>query len=168
MKKNSITKTLSLLGTTVFMLGALAGCGNVAQPDFDDAKVTVIEDEMVAKAANISSGPYLTKGVYANYAKDDSSKDYFYVFYDEGAGYTEDANTGTGLPFCCVQSEGVVVFSYGGYEGTKDVFVVTDSGNGTITGKSEDGRVLVFEAISDADPDTFVAQNYVKKVNGLA
>lgn len=50
----------------------------------------------------------------------------------------------------------------------KDVFVVTDSGNGTITGKSEDGRVLVFEAISDADPDTFVAQNYVKKVNGLA
>ena len=133
----------------------------------EDPSVTVIEDEMVAKAANISGGPYLTKGVYVNYTEEEAARDYFYVFYDEGAGYTEDGNNGMGLPFSCVQADGVVVFSFGGDGEDKDIFVVTSSENGTITGKTESGRVLVFEPVSDADPDTFVAENYVKQINSL-
>ncbi len=169
MKKNSLTKTIALLGTTVFMMSALAGCGKAAtevtaaeNTEAPKATEAVIAEEAVAKTDSVASAPYFTKGVYLNYAEGATTRDYFYVFYDEGAGYTEDGTSGTGLPFCCDQEDGKITFSFGGYDSVTEVFEVTSTENGVVTGSFDDGRVLIFEPVADVDPDTFNAQNYVR------
>ena len=65
------------------------------------------------------------------------------MFYDEGAGYTEDGNNGIGLPFACVQKDNKVVFSFGGAEKeSRQELVVKTAGNGIVTGElDEDGIV---------------------------
>ena len=166
MKKTSLTRIVALTGAAVLAIGALAGCGKTAETSevLENAEEVVavpIADEMVAKADTVSSAPYFTKGVYVNYAEGATTRDYFYVFYDEGAGYTEDANTGTGLPFSCQQEDGKVTFSFGGEDGINDVFTVTSRENGIITGSFEDGLELHFELKEDADPDNFNSNLYV-------
>ena len=69
----------------------------VANNDSKIIKDTVSADNKVVPS------PYFKKGVYINYAIEDKqpSKDFFYVFYDEKSGHTDDGSVGMGLPFVC-------------------------------------------------------------------
>jgi hypothetical protein len=164
MRKNSMTKIVALFGTAVLMMGSLAGCGQVAQnSEIAEAHDVTIMEEIPAKAAEASEAPFFTEGVYVNYAEGAVTRDYFYVFYDEGAGYTEDGNNGTGLPFCCTQENGQIAFSYGGNGESSDVFTVESIENGVMKGHFKDTVTMYFEPVFDADPDNFDAVAFVDK-----
>ena len=147
MKKTIITRLICIV-MTIIMSGALIGCA--------------------AGATGSNSGPgeapYFTKGVYVNYAAEakDPEKTYFYVFYDEAAGCTDDGTVGIGLPFSCKQSSGSVDFSFGGEDEDLMTLTVESAQNGTVIGHFDDGIKLVFEPVPDADPDNFDAENYLK------
>lgn len=171
MKKRTFTKFVAGCGAAVLLMGTVAGCGKTAEvPEAAEAAQstqetaetaeTAVEEEKVEATDSVAQAPYFKKGVYVNYPEGATVRDYFYVFYDEGAGYTEDANTGTGLPFACEQEDGKVSFSFGGEDGINDVFTVTSTENGIITGSFEDGQELHFELKEDADPDNFDAMKY--------
>lgn len=166
MKKRSLTKIVTISAAAVMLIGSLAGCGKTANDAVTtetvaDAADVAITEEQVATSDTISSAPYFTKGVYVNYADGVAARDYFYVFYDENAGYTEDGNTGMGLPFACKQSEGKIEFSFGGADENWDVFTITSTANGIITGAFDDGVTQNFELLSNVDPDGFSAENYM-------
>ena len=163
MKRNVITKIVAFGGVAVLTIGALTGCGKSAEisENVEETAEAVIAEEPVALADTVAQAPYLTKGVYVNYAEGATTRDYFYVFYDENTGYTEDGNTGTGVPFSCEQTDGKIEFSFGGEDEQLEVFEVTSTENGIITGHFDDGIVLNFDLKMDADADNFNAQNYV-------
>ncbi len=164
MKKISLAKTITAFGTAVLMMGTMAGCGNASvEANTFEPSVAVIENEEVAKADTFASAPYFTKGVYVNYVDGSVTRDYFYVFYDEGAGYTEDGNNGMGLPFCCTQENGKITFSFGGNDGIEDVFTVESTEYGIIKGSFDDGKEMYFEPVLDADPEAFDAVAFVEK-----
>ena len=143
-------------------------------PENTDESVTMADDVLPTgttdaeeaadnKADTKAAAIYFDKGVYQNYPPDDvnASLDYFYVFYDGGAGYTENAATGMGLPFACEQSEGSVRFSFGGEGDGWDVFTVETVENKAVIGHFEDGKRLAFVYVPDADPDNFNAAEYM-------
>lgn len=164
MKKISLAKALTLFGTAALMMGTMAGCGNSATEQSSvETTVAEIENEEVALADTFTSAPYFTKGVYVNYLDGAVTRDYFYVFYDEGAGYTEDGNNGMGLPYCCTQEDGKVTFSFGGDDGIEDVFTVESTEYGIIKGSFADGKTMYFEPVLDADPEAFDASEFVEK-----
>lgn len=169
MKKITLTRLVALGGTAVLLMGAVAGCGkdNAAQEVAETATevAEVITEEEAAQApaetaAEVAGAPYFEKGVYVNYAEGATTRDYFYVFYDANAGYTEDANTGTGLPFACEQTDGQISFTFGGEGEAEEVFTVTSTENGIITGSFEDGVVLHFELKEGEDPENFDSAQY--------
>ena len=144
-----IRKSISLLIVAVMTAMMLAGCGKIT------VKVVIPKEET-----------YFTKGVYACFSEElqDPAKTYFYVFSADDHGYTADGeNEGIGVPFDIEQMDGKVLFRFGGADEAEDVLVVTATEGGLIHGYFEDvpDRPLVFEAIEDADPDTFEAENYV-------
>ena len=109
-----------------------------------------------------TGAPYFKKGVYSSVAAEaeNPSKDYFYVFYDEASGYTDDV-VGTGVPFACEQENGKITFHFGGDdEGMEDVFTVESSDGKKITGAFDDGLKLVLELEESADPDNFKAADF--------
>lgn len=109
---------------------------------------------------------YFNKGVYRTDSpdKNNSNKNYFYIFYDKSSGYTEDDKMGIGLPFSCVQKEGCVKFRFGGATEPEETFKIKSVENNVITGSFEDGSLLIFTHVLDANPDNFDAVEYVKKV----
>lgn len=137
-------KTITILCALVFALTCLAGCGK--------------------------SAPYFTKGVYVNYAveAENPPMDYFYAFYDEGAGFTDDGTAGIGVPFSCTQKDGSVEFSFGGEDGIIDVLTITSVENGSVRGHFDDGLELMFVPVPDVDPFKFDAKNYMKAASGEA
>ena len=164
--KNSMAKIVTLVGTAALMMGTLAGCGQVAKnSDVAEAHEAVIMEEIPAKTDSVSEDPFFTKGVYVVYPEGAVARDYFYVFYDEGAGYTEDGNDGSGMPFCCTQEKDKISFSYGGNGESSDVFVVESIENGVMKGffKEKDTVTMYFEPVFDADPDNFDAVALVNK-----
>ena len=125
--------------------------------------------ESVTSVEEAANEPYFTKGVYVNYAVDaeDPPQTYFYVFYDEASGYTEDGTNGIGLPFACEQGEGTVLFHMGGEgEDAEELLTVDSFEDGTVIGHMEDGLKIAFVPKEDADPDNFDAQNYISLENG--
>lgn len=108
-----------------------------------------------------------TKGVYVNYREGATTRDYYYVFYDEGAGYTEDGNTGIGVPFAVTQEGGKAVFSFGGEdEESRNEFVMETVENGVIKGQFDgDGIILYFEPLMNVDPQNFDAVQYLAQFN---
>ncbi|SCY55751.1 hypothetical protein SAMN02910292_02077 [Lachnospiraceae bacterium XBB2008] len=143
MKKTFVKRMTGLLLGAVLVMGALSGCGKS------------------------SDAPVFTKGVYVNYREGATTRDYYYVFYDEGAGYTEDGNNGIGVPFSCEQKGNKVVFSFGGEdEEAREEFVVKSVENGVIEGEFDsDGIVLYFEPLMDVDPQNFDAMAYYAQFN---
>ena len=119
-------------------------------------------------AGKVAPTPYFAKGVYVNYAEEaeNPTKDYYYVFYDEGSGRTDDGSVGIGLPFSCEQTDGTVTFSFGGEDEEKAVLTVDSVDKGTVTGHFDDGLKLVFAPVADVDPETFDAQNYMNAAAG--
>ena len=111
--------------------------------------------------------PYFTKGVYSSFpaSEADAEHTYFYVFYDEGAGYTEDGMSGIGLPFACEQSDESIVFHMGGAdEESKEIFTIESVQNGVITGSMQNGNRISFAPEPSADPDNFDAQKFIGTV----
>ena len=157
-----MAKTISVFAAAVLTMGALAGCGKVAD-EVHAAEITdtVIIDEDVAKADTIPTESFFTKGVYVNYAEGAVTRDYFYVFYNEIAGYTEDGNNGMGVPFCCEQEAGKVVFTFGGEGEEPQVFTVESVEYGVMKGHFDDGITLYFEPVFDADHENFDAVAFV-------
>ena len=120
--------------------------------------------EETASSESEFKAPYFKKGVYSSYptSEADAERTYFYVFYDEGAGYTEDGNSGIGLPFACEQTDGTVVFHMGGAdEESKEIYTVESVENGVITGTYENGNRISFSPEPSADPDNFDAQKFI-------
>ncbi|MCR4787387.1 MAG: hypothetical protein K5888_02265 [Lachnospiraceae bacterium] len=180
MKKKFIERTLTVI-MAVTMAGMLmTGCGKSADTAANEPQVTesqetepeviepeVNEPEVTEPAdAEVPGAPYFAKGVYYNYAKEAENPDktYFYVFSDNDYGYTADgANEGIGLPFDTEQSDGKVKFLFGGADESEDYLVITGVDNGVVYGYFEgaEDRELVFEPVEGADPESFVAENFV-------
>lgn len=135
MKK--IIKLLTIIMPTIIAISLIAGCTN---------NTITQESEKV----------YFQRGVYKSYPADNSYID-FYVFYDETSGHTEDSKMGIGLPFSCVQTNKDVKFKFGGSEEPEEIFEIKSIDNQTITGSFEDGKILTFELVPNANPDTFDA-----------
>ncbi len=109
------------------------------------------------------------KGVYRADSPDKKNhyKNYFYVFYDETSGHTEDFKMGIGLPFSCVQKDGYVKFKFGGISEPEETFKIKAIEDNVITGSFESGSLLIFTPVSDANPDNFDAVEYTKKENNF-
>ena len=169
MKKN-FKSILAAAGAAMMVVGTVAGCGNGAAETTQTSEESVQEaTEAVVSAEEATTeenqgAPYFTKGVYVNYAKEaeNPTRDYFYVFQNEGAGHTDDGTAGVGVPFSCTQEDGQITFSFGGAdEEFQDVLDISSVEYGIIYGHFEDGLELVFEPVEGVDPDTFEAINYV-------
>lgn len=107
---------------------------------------------------------YFYKGVYKSYSLDEKNpqKIYFYIFYDENSGHTEESEKGIGLPFSCVQSNGYVKFKFGGAEEPDETLKIKSVKNGIITGSFEDNLLRIFIPIPNANPDNFDAVEYIE------
>lgn len=118
-------------------------------------------------SSEIPGAPYFTKGVYTNYSDGEENlpRTYFYIFGSETYGRTEDGeHGGIGLAFDMEQTDGRVVFHFGGSdEDSAGTLLITDVRDGLIYGYFEDmpKRPLIFERLDDEDPDTFSGENYV-------
>ncbi|QFJ56044.1 hypothetical protein [Pseudobutyrivibrio xylanivorans] len=159
-----IEKVLALMVTATVVGAMFVGCGSSAGQAAGKESATLSEEAAPTSASEEKVGaPYFTKGVYANYSSelDNPTKDYFYVFYDEGAGYTDDGVSG--LPFSCTQEDGKITFSFGGEGEAEEVLVVTEVKDDLVYAYFEgaEDRPLVFELMADADPDNFSAENYL-------
>jgi hypothetical protein len=183
MKKKLVLNAVSLLMASALTGAVMVGCGSVngntgSAPKQETASEEKKEEpaaetteaaevtEAADSTAEVPAAPYFAKGVYANYSEelDNPNKDYFYVFSDDNYGYTADgANNGIGLPFDVTQTDGKVVFTFGGADESEDTLVVTAVENGVIHGYFEDipERPMVFEPVEGADPESFSAENTV-------
>lgn len=148
MKK--IIKLLILIIPFVAVVGLMTGCSNIKQDG-------LLQQKPEATA-------YFHKGVYKSYSPDkDSNQFYFYIFYDETSGYTEDSERGIGLPFSCVQTVDNVKFKFGGSEEPEEIFKIKSAQKNLITGSFNNGKLLIFDFVPDANPDNFDAVEYMKK-----
>ena len=111
-----------------------------------------------------SATTYFHKGVYKSNSIDkNSNKIYFYVFNDENSGHTEDSKMGIGLPFSCIQMNGMVKFKFGGSEEHVETLIIKSARNNIITGSFIDGLLLEFTPIPKANPNNFDAIKYLEK-----
>ena len=126
---------------------------------------TVVKSDVLKSKSETQS--YFHKGVYKSYSPDkkQSHESYFYVFYDEFSGHTEDSKLGIGLPFSCIQTNNSVKFRFGGAEEPEEIFKITSVKDNSIEGSFEDNQLLIFTFISNANPDNFDAIQYIKKNN---
>ena len=148
MKK--IIKSLAVIIPFVVLIGFVTGCTNIKQ------------GSLLKQKAETTA--YFHKGVYKSYSSDkDSNQFYFYVFYDENSGYTEDSKMGIGLPFSCVQTVDNVKFKFGGSEEPEEVFKIKSAQKNLVTGSFENDKLLIFVPVTDANPDNFDAVKYMKK-----
>ena len=110
---------------------------------------------------------YFNRGVYKADSPDykNSYKNYFYVFYDEMSGHTEEKKIGIGLPFSCIQKNGYVKFKFGGESEPEEIFKIKSVEDKVISGHFKDGSMLIFTPVLDANPDNFDAVEYTTKNN---
>lgn len=153
----------------------LAGCSkSAAEATAEGAEVPGAEavteaSQDAAASQDEMKAPYFKKGVYSSFPTSEmaSQHTYFYIFYDETSGYTEDGVSGIGLPFACEQTDGTVVFSMGGAdEESKDILTVESVSDGWVTGTVQNGISITFAPVPDVDPDNFSAQNYINSFAG--
>lgn len=134
-------KLFRLLTVAIFFvmtIFVMTGCSEINSDNFDKPKSVTAH--------------YFQKGVYKSYYLDKkNSYNYFYVFYDENSGHTEDSERGIGLPFSCVQSDGYVKFKFGGAEEPDETLKIKSFKNGVITGSFEDDLMLIFIPIPNAN-----------------
>ena len=182
MKKNLLRNCAVLTASVTLMAAIVTGCGstdngavagasrNESSADASEA-ITLTDTDSNESINDVKvSAPFFTKGVYVNYASEaeNPTKDYFYVFSDDSYGYTEDGSNGTSVPFDCEQKDDTVTFYFGSTTSNSftSVFHVKSTDNGVIVGEfDDDGIELVFEPVSDADPDSFSAMNYTNTDN---
>jgi len=146
-----VIKLLTIVAYVVILVSFVTGCLNIKNVSFLKSKSTT----------------YFHKGVYKSYSLDSKSsyKNYFYIFNNKNSGHTEEIERGIGLPFSCVQANGYVKFKFGGVDASDEIFKVKSAKNGIITGFFENGLILIFVPIANANPDNFDAVEYAKKHN---
>ena len=147
-----ILKLLVIIITVVIFTGLMTGC-------------TKIQNYSSIKLKS-STPAYFHKGVYKSYTPGtkDLTKIYFYVFYDENSGHTEESERGMGLPFSCVQTKNFVKFKFGGSEEPEEILKIKSIENEIITGYFENNLPIRFIPIPNVTPDNFDAEK--KKKNG--
>ncbi len=180
MKNQILRRFMSVAMAAAMGTVLLAGCGKSAgEAPADGAEVPGAEAvaetpaaegaEDTAASQDEMKAPYFKKGVYSSFPTSEmaSQHTYFYIFYDETSGYTEDGVSGIGLPFACEQTDGQVVFSMGGAdEESKDILTVESVSDGWVTGTVQNGISITFAPVPDVDPDNFSAQNYINSFAG--
>ena len=146
-------KIMKLLAAIIMLIGLTSGCINIKDGSFLNPKP--------------AADTYFHRGVYKSYSPDKNylNKNYFYIFYDENSGHTEESEKGIGLAFSCVQKNGTVEFKFGGVKEPEKIFKIKSVKNGVITGSFEDGLLLKFDFIPNTNPDNFDAVNYTKNKN---
>ena len=156
--KKNLKYLLITFTVVIFCFASVTG----ASANNDSSKVK----ETASKDNTLVTSPYFKKGVYLNYTLDNKnpSKDFFYIFYDEKSGRTDDGSIGIGLPFECEQIDSGVKFSFGGADPENEEFLSIETvKNGIITGYFDDGKKLIFIPLKKVNPDKFDAQKYIKK-----
>ena len=182
MKKNTLRNGIVVALASMMAVVTVAGCGKSTSDEVATTEnVPVAEEALAEESASLTAesqevtelpaAPYFTKGVYFNYSKEaeDAPKTYFYVFYDDSTGYTEDGeNSDIGCPFSLKQADGKASFSFGGEDEDLQEFIITGAEDGMVYGYFEDvpERELVFEPVADADPEGFSAENYLNAASG--
>jgi len=146
-------KILTIIMPVILLMVSITGCTSVKNESF-------LKSNSAAKV-------YFNKGVYKTSSPDKQSPndDYFYVFYDEKSGHTEESERGLGLPFSCVQADGYVKFKFGGSEEPEEVFKVKSVNNGAIEGSFKDGLLIMFTPILNANPDNFDAVDILTQID---
>ncbi len=145
-------KLLTIIMPVTILICLLAGCANIKGNNFLKQKYTHV---------------YFQKGVYETFSADEQNKktNYFYIFNDENSGHTEDSEQGIGLPFSCVQMSNSVKFKFGGAYEPDEVFNIKSVQKEFVEGSFDDGILIRFAPIPNANPDTFDALEYIKKEN---
>ena len=118
----------------------------------NDEEENEIADADVEEIDEMQFTNLFEKGVWS--ASIDGKIDTYFVFYDESNGRTERADGTGGVPFTCEQNGWDIVFHFGSAD---DVTNATFS-EGDNTGTFDYGDktvVYTFEAVADADADTF-------------
>ena len=174
MIRNRVTAGLAVLTAVVMVTGCGNTKGTIAETELTpqtgaSEEANAVDAKTDGDSTNADAG-FFSQGVYVNYAKDAENppRTYFYVFNADTYGFTADGeHDDAGVPFSVMQADGKASFSFGGADSDESVLVITGSENGTIYGYFEDApeRELVFEPVSDADPEGFSAVNYL---NGAA
>lgn len=150
MKK--IIKFLTIVISLIMLIGLSTGCINIKQDNLQKYKA--------------KTWVPFHKGVYKSYSPEENAATfYFYVFYDENSGHTEDSEKGIGLPFSCVQTADNVKFKFGSSEEPEDIFYIKSVKKDLITGSFKNGKLLIFVPLSDAKSDNFDAVEYMKNSN---
>ena len=144
-----LIKLLTIILPVIIIINLITGC-------------TQVKSKNLTKPENAAT--YFHKGVYKSYSPDEKNY-YFYVFYDENSGYTADNEQGIGLPFSCIQTQNSVKFKFGGSEEPEEIFKIQSTKNETVTGAFEDGKLLIFNYVLNANPDNFDAVEYLKTQN---
>ena len=136
MKK--IINLLTAIIPIVVLISLTTGCTKISLGSFFKSKT--------------ETNVYFHKGVYKSYSFNNNQyKNYFYIFYDENSGHTEESEKGIGLPFSCVQKNGSVKFKFGGVEEPEKILKIKSVKNKVITGSFEDGVLLIFVPISNGE-----------------
>ena len=148
-----IIKLLALIIPVVMVISLITG-------------YIIIKDKSFLKKESAVT-TYFHKGVYKTYSSNQKNpyKNYFYIFYDENSGYTEESELGIGLPFSCVQTDGLVKFRFGGVDEPEEIFKIKSMENSVITGSFMNEQDFTFVLILDANSDNFDAIEYMKKHN---
>ncbi len=164
MKNKTFKKIAAILSTTILAISTLTGCAWQSS----DAVASKITLDKVTAEVPTKTETIFKKGVYVNYSAQstNASRDYFYIFYDEDSGYTQDGKNGIGLPFRCVQQGNSIIFHFGGEDDYGMILNIDSVKDGVINGTFDnDGNELVFEHITNVDPDGFDAMVYVNQHN---
>ncbi len=173
MKKNNARKGITLALAAMMTMAVMTGCGDktadaVAISESATPTTDSVNAGYVQALKADSQAVYFTKGVYASYEPQnaEAEKLSFYVFADDGSGYTDDAETGESKFFTYEMEEGAVKFLFGAEDPIEEIFTVDAFENGKVTGYFEKNHELILEPVSDADPENFSAVNYVFASHG--
>ena len=144
-----IINLLTIIVPVLIVLSLAMGCTN-------------IESSLLKQKSETT---YFHKGVYKSFSPDktNSYKNYFYVFYDENSGHTEESERGIGLPFSCEQKYGYVKFRFGGIQESEETFIIESAEKDVITGFFENGSLVIFSTIKNVNPDNFDAVKYMNR-----
>ena len=149
----NLIKLLTIIIPLVMLIGLTTGCTKFKANSFlkqqSDSKV------------------YFHKGVYKTYSPDkkNSSSDYFYIFYDENSGRTEEKERKIGLPFSCVQSNASVKFKFGGSDEPEEVLKIKTVKNGVIEGSFNDGVLIIFTPVKNDNSDNFTSDDILTQID---
>ena len=167
MNKNNLKKTAIIIGLMAAMTASICGCKKSNSDKKDDKTTSEVTEattestteeaktddtkEATEAKAQADDTVYFGRGVYEVTTGGELFS--YYCFYDESNGTALNPDLGTGMGFTCEQSDGKIVFHFGGISNS-DVMNISVNGP-EITGKYEDSdKTYLFQSM-DSDPESF-------------